>query len=186
MGDGRFAVRLAVVLAGALAIPATAQEPSESAARRLGLSLDSAEEMTIRSDALEAAPDASGRDRVVFQDNVVVEQGSMKLHCDWLEAVYPKRADGSQARGKPEQITARGSVRIVQSGSEARCSQAVFSNQACSAECVTPGGKATLSRGGDVIEADRIVFDLCKGVLKASGGVQIRTQGSGPPVGPGG
>ena len=162
-----------------IAMPAmlVAQDGVDKAVDRLGLAMDTELPMTIRSDELEAAPDAAGRDRVIFQRNVHVEQGDMVLRCDWLEAIYPKRS-GSNTGGRPDRITARGSVRIRQARNEARCSEAVFNNQACSAECTMKGGKAELRRGGDLIEADAIVFDLCKGVLKARGGVRIRTTSS--------
>lgn len=166
---------------------AAAQEPEPkrepaTAAERLGLSMSSGQPIEIRADELEALPDKTGRDRVIFQRNVRVSQADMVLHCNWLEAVYPKRPEGSDTPvgGQPERITARGDVRIVQAGNEARCSEAVFDNQACSAECTASDGRATLRRGEDVIEADRIQFDLCKGLLKATGDVVIRAKPSEP------
>ena len=162
----------------ALAAGAAAQErPSDpgNALNRLGLAKASDRPMVIESDELEARVDAQGRDWVIFQKNVRVRQGEMSLHCDWLEAVYPKRDSGRTSGGKPERITARGDVRIEQSGGVAHCTQAVFENQICSAVCVTQGGQAQLERSQDRITADRIVFDLCTGVLKAVGNVHVRT-----------
>jgi lipopolysaccharide export system protein LptA len=158
--------------------PTRAADPG-LAAERLGLAVDAGAPMTIESDELEANQDERGRDRVIFQRNVRVEQGDMVLRCDWLEAIYPKRVEGVDSGGQPERITARGGVRIDQAGNIARCSEAVFNNQSCAAECISKQGRATLSRGEDVIEADRIFFDLCEGVLKARGKVRIRTQGAG-------
>jgi len=175
----RILARLAPLLL--LAAHAGAAEPEPgSAAKRLGLVMDSGAPIEIRADELEALPDASGRDRVIFQQNVRVSQGDMVLHCNWLEALYPRRPAGSATPvgGQPERITARGAVRIVQAGNEAHCSEAVFDNQACSAECTASDGRATLRRGSDVIEADRIFFDLCQGVLKARGNVRIQAQGT--------
>jgi lipopolysaccharide export system protein LptA len=139
-----------------LAAAPLAAEEGGSAMDRLGLELSSGAPLRIRADELEALPDASGRDRVIFQQNVRVAQGDMVLYCNWLEAIYPKRPDGSDAPvgGQPD-------------------------NQACSAQCTAADGRATLRRGSDVIEADQIVFDLCKGVLKARGNVVIQTQGQG-------
>jgi lipopolysaccharide export system protein LptA len=176
----RLARSLGLVAMLLAAAPLGAEEGG-SAMDRLGLELSSGAPLRIRADELEALPDASGRDRVIFQQNVRVAQGDMVLYCNWLEAIYPKRPDGSDAPvgGQPERITARGAVRIVQAGNEAQCSEAVFDNQACSAQCTAADGRATLRRGSDVIEADQIVFDLCKGVLKARGNVVIQTQGQG-------
>jgi lipopolysaccharide export system protein LptA len=162
--------------AGAGAAPEV--EATGTAVERLGLVMDSRAPLEIRADELEALPDPSGRDRVIFQQNVRVSQGDMLLHCNWLEAIYPKRPQGSDTPvgGQPERITARGAVRIIQAGNEAQCSEAVFDNQACSAECTASDGRATLRRGDDTIEADRIFFDLCKGVLKARGNVRIQAK----------
>jgi lipopolysaccharide export system protein LptA len=171
----RAGVRLLFGLGLLLALPGADKEPG-TAAERLGLTMEAGARLEIRADELEALPDPSGRDRVIFQQNVRVWQGDMLLHCNWLEAIYPKRPAGSDAPvgGQPERITARGAVRIVQAGNEASCSEAVFDNQACSAECTASDGRATLRRGEDIIEADRIFFDLCQGVLKARGNVRIQ------------
>ena len=37
--------------------------------------------------------------------------------------------------------------------------------------------RASLHRGEDVIEADEIFFDLCKGLVKARGGASVRVRG---------
>ena len=173
----RSRLSLSLVLLFTAAWAAGAEE-ADTAAERLGLAMDSGAPLEIRADELEALPDATGRDRVIFQQNVRVWQGDMLLHCNWLEAIYPKRPEGSETPvgGQPERITARGAVRIVQAGNEAHCSEAVFDNQTCSAECTASDGRATLRRGDDVIEADRIFFDLCKGVLKARGNVRIQAR----------
>jgi lipopolysaccharide export system protein LptA len=173
---------IALLLAGLAPAIRAGAEPPSSAVDRLGLAVKSGEPLQIRADTLEALPDSSGRDRVVFEQNVSVSQGDMELRCDWLEALYPPRPEGSSSPvgGQPERITARGHVRILQAGNEAHCSEAIFDNQTCSAECTARDGRATLRRGSDVIEADRIQFDLCKGVLKALGDVVIRTQGTRP------
>ena len=172
-------MRVLRLIPGALLLAAAALAgEQDTAVERLGLTMDSKAPLEIRADELEAVPDTSGRDRVIFQQNVQVSQGDMLLHCNWLEAIYPKRPAGSDTPvgGQPEKITARGAVRIVQAGNEAQCSEAVFDNQACSAECTASDGRATLRRGDDTIEADRIFFDLCKGVLKARGNVRIQAK----------
>ncbi|MCE2390457.1 MAG: hypothetical protein J4G09_03150 [Proteobacteria bacterium] len=134
--------------------------------------------MTIESDGLEALLDEQGRDRVIFQKNVRVRQGDMALHSDWLEAIYPQRESGGTSGGNPEKITARGNVRIERGDSLARCTRAIFEDHFCSAECVTEGGQAQLERRDDRIVADRIVFNLCTGVLRAEGNVGVRARPS--------
>ena len=123
-----------------------------------------------------------GRESVVFSKHVKAHQGDMRLECDWLEAIYPQAA-----AGRPDKISAKGSVVIVQGTNEARCSEAHIDNVACTAECRSEGAKATLQRGTDDVEADTIYFDLCKGTVKAVGSVQIRVRekpGESVPVGP--
>jgi lipopolysaccharide export system protein LptA len=96
--------------------------------------------------------------------------------------VYPQTAGG-----RPDKITARGSVVITQGSNQARCTEASVDNVACTAECKSEGAKATLRRGTDDVEADTIYFDLCKGTVKAVGSVQIRVRekpGETVPVGP--
>ncbi len=178
-------LRAAVLVAGLILLPGSARteeaasgtDPARAsaAAERLGLAVDASAPMTIEADELEASQADDGRDRVVFEKRVKVAQGGMVLHCDWLEAIYPPRVEG-ESGGQPQRITARGQVRIEQGGNVARCSEAVFNNQACSAECTASEGRATLSRGEDLISADRIFFDLCDGVLKARGKVLIETR----------
>lgn len=169
-----------LICAGAIAAaPASGQESGESgadrAAKRLGVNLSGGEPMSIASESLEVVPaEAGGSEKVVFTTNVKVVQGDMSLYCDWLEAIYPE----GTGQGRPDRITARGNVRIVQAGSEALCSEAVFDNTACRAECSREGGRALLRRGDDEIEADVISFDLCNGVVKAKGGAVVRVRSS--------
>lgn len=163
--------------------PASAASTPEAGIQRLGLKFTRGAELVITSDQAEGAKAAGGRESVVFTKNVKARQGDMNLACDWLEAVYPQAA-----AGRPDKITARGSVVIVQGTNEAHCSEAQVDNVACTAECRSQGAKATLHRGSDDVEADTIYFDLCKGTVKAVGNVQIRVREkpgeSGPAAAP--
>lgn len=149
--------------------PENAEIPVEQAAERMGLVFSKDAPMTIDSDELEVVRDDSGRERVVFQDNVRVVQGDLRLDCDWLRATYPKGAGG-----RPTQIVARGSVRMRQQDSEVLCTQAVFDDKACTAVCTSSPGPAELRRGENVIRGDEIIFDLCTGHLKVRGSARVR------------
>ena len=138
---------------------------------RLGVQLESGAPMKITSDELEALRDESGAERIIFTQNVHVVQGELEVFCDWLEAMYPETAGGQADR-----ITARGSVRILQTGREAICTEAVFDNVKETAECTTEGGKSRLRRGEDTIRADRIYFDLRTGKFRASGRVEVEVR----------
>ena len=168
-------VLCALALAASGAAQAQADPPGRSA-ERPGLTWDSDRPLTVRSDELDAQPGAEGRDRVVFRKNVRAERGDTVLYGDWLEVVYPPREGGRPAGGKTERIVARGAVRIEQGGTRVRCAEAVFSERDCTAECAAPDGGAELESGQDRISADRIVFDLCEGVFRATGSVRVRTR----------
>jgi lipopolysaccharide export system protein LptA len=180
--------RAALVLALALgAVSARADDPNaapaqDSGAERLGLKFTRDQELIITSDEAEGVKSEGGRESVVFTKNVKARQGDMNLVCEWLEAIYPQAA-----AGRPDKISAKGSVVIVQGTNEAHCSEAHIDNVACTAECRSEGSKATLHRGTDDVEADTIYFDLCKGTVKAVGSVQIRVRekpGQSMPIGP--
>ena len=68
--------------------PENAEIPIERMAERMGLAFSKGAPMTIDSDELEVVRDDSGRERVVFRDNVRVVQGDLYLDCDWLQATF--------------------------------------------------------------------------------------------------
>ena len=166
------------------ATPAAATPATPTASmERLGLRFTRDAELIITSDEAEGVKAPGGRESVVFSKHVKAHQGDMQLQSDWLEAIYPEAA-----AGRPDKISAKGSVVIVQGTNEAHCAAAHIDNVACTAECDSEGGRATLRRGTDDVEADTIYFDLCKGTVKAVGSVQIRVRekpGDTLPVGPG-
>lgn len=163
----------ALVLALGLASRALAEEPKSTgeAADRLGLRFTPNAELVITADLAEGMKTESGQESVIFSQNVRASQGDMRLECDWLEAVYPK-----DASGRPDRITARGSVVMTQGTNQARCSEASVDNVACTAECRSAGERALLRRGQDDVEANAIYFDLCKGTVRAVGDVLIRVR----------
>jgi lipopolysaccharide export system protein LptA len=171
-------VSTSLALSGSSA--ALAEEPAatedgraalEGTADRFGLSVARNAPLTIEAVELEAMRDDQGRERVVFRRQVRVEQGGLRLGCDWLEAIYP---DG--AGGRPDRITARGAVRIAQADTAVDCTEVVFQNAACTATCTSDKGPAVLRRGENVIEGDEILFDICTGMLKVRNG-RVRVSG---------
>jgi lipopolysaccharide export system protein LptA len=156
-----------------LALAAAAEEPESAsgAVDRLGLRFTPDAELVITADEAEGVKSESGQERVIFSRHVRATQGDMRLECDWLEAVYPKAASG-----RPDRITARGSVVMTQGTNQALCTEASVDNVACTAECKSAGTRASLRRGLDDIEANAIYFDLCKGTVRAVGDVLIRVR----------
>jgi lipopolysaccharide export system protein LptA len=163
----------ALVLALGLASQALAEEPKSTgeAVDRLGLRFTPNAELVITADVAEGVKTETGQESVIFSQHVRASQGDMTLECDWLEAVYPKNASG-----RPDRITARGSVVMTQGTNQARCTEASVDNVACTAECRSSGTRASLHRGQDDVEANAIYFDLCKGTVRAVGDVLIRVR----------
>jgi lipopolysaccharide transport protein LptA len=140
-------------------------------ASRLGLDVSLDAPTAIRSQELEASRDDAGRERVIFEGSVVVEQADLRIFCDWLEATYPTEGEGG-----PERLVARGKVRIRQGESEVECTEAVFESKRQRAVCTSSDGPAILRRGDDIVEGREIVFDLARSTLRVSGGAIVRVQ----------
>jgi lipopolysaccharide transport protein LptA len=146
-----------------------AEEKTEDAAARFGLDLSADSPTSIRAEQLEASRDAAGRERVIFEGKVQVEQGGLLIFCDWLEATYPE-----SGKGGAERLVARGNVRIRQGEREARCTEAVFEQARNRAVCRSSTGLASLRRGEDIVEGEEIVFDLARSSVRVSGGAVVR------------
>jgi lipopolysaccharide transport protein LptA len=161
------AALLSVALVGAGA--AGAEEEAQEAAARFGLNLSAEAPTSIRAQQLEASRDSAGRERVIFEGKVDVEQGDLRIFCDWLEATYPKSGEGG-----PERLVSRGNVRILQGEREARCTEAIFEPPRNRAVCRSSSGPASLRRGDDVVEGEEIVFDLARSTVRVSGSAIVR------------
>ena len=114
---------------------------------------------------------------MVFQHTVRVRQGDLRIWCDRLEAIYGASGSG------PERIETRGSVRIVQQGSELRCEHATYVRSTEVLLCRSPGSKALLTRGEDQVEGDEIELHLRDGAIHVRGGARVvipGVQGAGP------
>lgn len=169
-------IRLVALLVALLAPAVGADEPvaAQAAVARLGLDLESAAEMSIRSEELELLRADDGQERVVFRDGVRAVQGSLEITCDWLEAVYPAAGDGSDpGSGGPERITARGSVRIRQQGVELECAEAIFDRATQRAVCRGGTRQARLRRPGGVVTGREIEFDGRTALFKVRGSASV-------------
>ena len=166
---GASAVALALLLTLVASGTAGEEESAEGAAARFGLNLSGDAPTSIRAEQLEASQDASGRERVIFEGKVEVEQGPLRIFCDWLEATYSE-----SGKGGPERLVARGRVRILEGGREARCTEAIFERVRNRAVCRSSTGPASLRRGDDVVEGEEIVFDLARSTVRVSGGAVVR------------
>ena len=159
----RIAAAALLVLFAASALAQDAQR----GARDLGIMIDPSKPMNIRAEVFEAVSRDSGGDVFTFNRKVVATQEEMTLECDWLEAKY------SQRGGAPERITARGSVRMSQTGTELSCNELIYESPACRVTCTADSGLATVTRGGDVIRGRSIQMNLCEGILRVQGSASI-------------
>jgi lipopolysaccharide export system protein LptA len=151
--------------------PAREDEP----ARDGGLRFDRDEPLSIRSDELEAAPDASGQRRLVFAGHVRAEQGDLSLVADRLEAHY--RAGASE----PHRLQARGHVTIEQGTRVARCAEATFYRDQERVVCT--GQLAEIEQACDRVRGPRIVFHLGSERLEVEGGAEVSLRPDGPGCG---
>jgi lipopolysaccharide transport protein LptA len=109
------------------------------------------EPIAIQGDQLDAETVAGGR-RLAFSGNVDARQGEVHLTCDRLEAFYPTGAS------QPDQIVARGNVRVEQGERTARCLEAVFHRAEDRIVCT--GQPAELTERCSRAEAEKITFYL--------------------------
>jgi lipopolysaccharide transport protein LptA len=110
------------------------------------------EDTPIEINAEEAEIVDRGEDRkLVFQRNVRVRQGNIRLASDLLEAEYRK------GEPEPDRLIAKGSVQVDQGFRRARCDRAVYLRAEQTLSC---NGRAELVQGCDVVRGDSIEFDL--------------------------
>ena len=85
----------------------------------------------------------------VFKGDVVVVDSRVRIEADTITAVF-------STNNQPETITAEGNVRIEQTGRLATSARAVYS---VNSGLLVMTGKPRVTRGADVLEGSRIVFN---------------------------
>lgn len=158
---------------GAVSAPAPAAKPKSK--ERMGASLDRGKPLSIRSDELEAAPDADGRRHLTFVGHVRAEQGDLSLEADRLEAFYPAGAS------EPERLGARGHVTIRQGDRLARCAEATFYRS--DERVVCTGQLAEIEQACDLLRSPKITFHLNSERLEAAGPVDVKIRPDVPGCG---
>ncbi len=123
------------------------------------------EPLKINSDQLEAVQ-KDGRRRLVFKQNVHVQQGDLSIRCNVLEAFYPK--DGHQ----PERLVARGRVRMIQAsaGQDASCDLAIYDRTRDQFICK---GNASFRDGDNTLRGSEIHVDLKRETVQVKGGAEL-------------
>jgi lipopolysaccharide transport protein LptA len=128
-------------------------------------SWNSKEPLKIESERLEAVQ-KDGRRKLVFRDEVHVQQGDLSIRCSVLEAFYPK--DGNQ----PDRLVARGNVRMVQAAANqsASCDLAVYDRRRDRFTC---SGNASFRDGDNTLRGAEIDVDLDKETVTVKGGAEL-------------
>lgn len=156
-----------------LAAPAARAEGDPGrAATDLGIVIDPSKPLKIRAEEFEASRHEGGGDVITFSRSVVATQEELRLTCNWLEARYP------EGGGNPDRITARGSVRATQPGTELTCTELVYDRVACTVTCTSDQGPAVVVRGEDVMRGREIETNLCDGKLRVRGGAAVELKPS--------
>jgi lipopolysaccharide transport protein LptA len=162
------------VLAGLDGLPSSAEPaPAVSSGVSIGSEgspfgfqkWNSKDPLKINSDQLEAVQ-KDGKRKLVFKQNVHVQQGDLSIRCGLLEAFYPK--DGNQ----PERLVAKGQVRMVQTSEDqaASCDLAIYDR---TRDRFTCKGNASFRDGDNTLRGSEIEVDLARETVKVKGGAQL-------------
>lgn len=138
------------IAARILAPPARSEEPAKPRKPKRADG-EPREPIEIEADTLDAQTVAGGR-RLQFAGHVNAVQGDVSLQCDGLEAFYPTGAS------EPDQLIAKGNVRVKQRDRSASCAEAVFYRSEDKLVCT--GSPAELTEECNRAEAERITFYL--------------------------
>jgi lipopolysaccharide transport protein LptA len=170
---GRVAASLAVLwLAAAPAVgqtpgaPGTPALPGVDAARPralFDLGWDSGKPLSIRSDELEYVQ-AEGSRRLLFRNNVRVEQDGLTITSERLEAIYPPKGN------QPNRLVAEGDVRLAKGDRVARCARATYDR---TNEVLTCEGAAEVQEGQSRLSGDVIEIDLAADRLRVRGAAAV-------------
>jgi lipopolysaccharide transport protein LptA len=138
------------IAARILAPPAPAEQPRKQKKRKPADG-EPREPIEIEADTLDAQTVTGGR-RLRFAGHVNAVQGEVSLQCDGLEAFYPSGAS------EPDQLIAKGNVRVKQRDRSASCDEAIFYRSEDKLVCT--GDPAELTEECNRAEAVKITFYL--------------------------
>ncbi|MFM2356887.1 MAG: hypothetical protein RLZZ528_2623 [Pseudomonadota bacterium] len=153
-------VSFALVLAASLAGAALAQ--SDGAEVKVeGLRADPTQPVEVTSETLTV--DQTGG-TAVFQGNVVVIQGDMKMTAPEVTVHYDKKDQSTI-----ERITATGGVTLVSPDSAAEARDAVYTIET---GVVVMTGAVLLNQGPSTMSGEKLTVDLDDGTGRMEGGVK--------------
>ncbi len=127
------------------------------------LTVDRDQPIEISSDELEVI--AEGRAKhLIFDHNVRIVQGEMRVFAGHLEAFYPEGAS------QPERLEARGKVRVVEGDIDVRCLEATYMRTDGLVIC---RGDVLLVQGCDEVRGREIEFYLDEERVKVIGAASV-------------
>ena len=165
----------ATTLAALIAAPIAAVLPALAAAQA---SVDFGEGGFDAGQPIEVTSDALTVDQAdgsaVFNGNVVVVQGDLRLASDALRVEYAGAESGGQTRIR--RILATGGVTFVNGGDAAEATEAVYS---VSEGTVRMTGDVLVSQGPSALSGEALTVDLASGSGRIEGRVRTILQAGG-------
>ena len=156
-------LRPLLIALAVLAAPASAQNITFG-----GMKADVSAPVEVASDNLTVnQTDGSA----LFEGNVVIGQGEMRLSADQVTVQY---AEGGQSR--IQSLTATGNVTLVSGPDAAEAQKAVYDVEGGN---VVLTGDVLLSQGQNVLSGDKVTVDLATGAAQVNGRVRSVLQPGG-------
>ena len=160
----------ALALVAALSLPAAA--PAQGADVALGLGgFDPDQPVEVTADSL-SVDQATGR--AVFNGNVLVVQGDVRMSAGEIVVVYATDAGG--APSGISELRATGGVTVVTPNDAAEAAEAVY---VIESGTVTLTGDVLLTQGQTALAGERLVLDLEAGTGRMEGRVRTVFGGGG-------
>lgn len=130
-----------------------------------GLAFDNSAPIEVSADNLSVDPDDGS---AVFEGNVVVAQGDLRLAASLIRVEYATDADGNRLPSIGR-VSATGGVTFVNGPDAAEASEAVYSVDDSS---LVLSGDVLLSQGENIVSGDELFVDLEAGTGRIEGGVR--------------
>jgi lipopolysaccharide export system protein LptA len=131
------------------------------------LTHDTSLPVEVTSDSLSVANENG---QAVFEGNVLVIQGPMRLAAARIAVDYAQNTEG---RNEIEQMVASGGVTFVNGADAAESTDAVYSPEAGT---LVMSGSVLLTQGPTVLSGDKLVVDLATGTGVMEGRVRSTFQ----------
>lgn len=132
-----------------------------------GLDADPTLPVEIAADSLSVDQDSG---RALFDGNVVIGQGELRVAADRVEVIY------SEATGDIARLLATGNVTFVTATEAAEAARADYN---IAEGTLSLSGEVLLTQGASALSADSMVIDLATGAARMEGRVRTVFQQQG-------